>query len=40
MKRNEYLSLRKIIDFCEILDCNIDEIVVYTPKPKESNPSQ
>ena len=31
MRKGEFLSLRKIIDLCIILDCRIEDIVVYVP---------
>jgi DNA-binding Xre family transcriptional regulator len=31
MKNNKYLSMRTIEDFCEILNCSIEEIVEYIP---------
>ena len=35
MRRNEYLGLRKIEDFCKILECDISDIVRYIPDNKE-----
>jgi len=34
MKNNKYLSMRTIEDLCEILNCEIQEIVKYIPKDK------
>ena len=31
MKNNEYLTLRTVEDFCRILDCRIEDVVVYVP---------
>jgi len=31
MRKGEFLSLRKIIDLCIILDCRIEDIVIYVP---------
>lgn len=31
MRRNDYLSLRKIEDLCKILNCDICDIVRYIP---------
>ena len=31
MKNNEYLTLRTIEDFCRLLDCRIEDVVVYVP---------
>jgi len=31
MRKGEYLGLRKIEDFCKILDCDISDIVKYIP---------
>ena len=31
MRRNDYLGLRKIEDLCRILDCRIEDVVVYVP---------
>ncbi len=31
MRKNEYLGLRKIADLCKILECEIEDIVVYVP---------
>jgi len=38
MKRGEFLSLRKIVDLCEILDCDIADIVRYIPDKTKKNP--
>ena len=35
MRKGEYLGLRKIEDFCRIIDCDIQDIVTYIPD-KES----
>ena len=32
IRKGEYLSLRKINDLCEILDCRIEQIVEYVPE--------
>jgi len=37
IRNNEYLSLRKIIDLCVILDCTIPDIVEYIPDKKETS---
>jgi len=37
IRKGEYLSLRKIIDLCIILDCSIEEIVVYVPKIEKAD---
>jgi len=34
MRRGDFLTLRKIIDLCEILDCDIQDIVTYIPDEK------
>ena len=31
MKRNQYLTLRTVEDFCKILHCRIEDIVEYIP---------
>ena len=31
MKNNEYLTLRTVEDFCRLLDCRIEDVVVYVP---------
>lgn len=30
IRRNEFISLRKIVDLCVILGCRIEDIVIYT----------
>jgi len=37
IRKNEYLSLRKIVDLCVILDCTIPDIVEYVPAEKETS---
>ncbi len=37
MRKNEYLGLRKIEEFCQILDCGIGDIVEYIPGEEEIN---
>lgn len=37
MKNNEYLTLRTIEDFCRLLDCRIEDIVVYVPDEPQNN---
>lgn len=36
MRRNEYLSVRTIEDFCKILGCRVEDIVEYIPDPEPS----
>jgi DNA-binding Xre family transcriptional regulator len=36
MKNNEYLSLRTIEDLCYILNCDIQDIVIFERKNKEN----
>lgn len=31
MRRGKWLSTRTINDFCRILDCRVEEIMVYVP---------
>ncbi|MCL2427542.1 MAG: helix-turn-helix transcriptional regulator [Oscillospiraceae bacterium] len=32
IRKNEFITLRKIVDLCIILDCRIEDIVIYVPE--------